>query len=71
MWLSAHLIACTKERLTVKEEIGDVAVWYQSQPKGFFQQTQYGQMVLLLDTTGAFQSNSKKKASFTAIKQIN
>jgi len=69
MWLAAHLIATTKERQPLEEWVGEVRVTFAQQPKGFMNQTMYGQMVLNLDTTGNFQGNELKKSRFFTIKQ--
>jgi hypothetical protein len=69
MWITAHIIATTKERQTTQEKIGDVSVNYQKNPLGFFESTTYGQFALALDTSGNLQTAAKKRAKITAIKQ--
>ena len=70
-WLTAHIIAIGKERQVASEKVGDIWLTYNKNPSGFFQSTTYGQMVLILDTSGKFQTSNKQKASIVAIKQIN
>jgi len=70
-WLTAHLIAITKERQPEKEKVGQIEALYHKNPDGIMEQTTYGQMVLFLDTSGKFQESEKKRTSFNAIKQIN
>lgn len=58
-WLTAHMIASTRERQAKKEEAGTAKIEYNGQFKGGLESTTYGQMVLLLDTTGAMANASK------------
>lgn len=69
-WMTAHLISIGKERQVQSEKVDDIWLTYTKNPSGFLQSTTYGQMVLMLDTTGNFQKTVMKKATFTAIKQI-
>jgi hypothetical protein len=62
-WLTAHLISITQERLTTEEKLGEATVKYAS---GGETQT-YWNMVLMLDTCGAFANLGKKAASIKAI----
>lgn len=70
-WLAAHMIASTKERMAKSEEAGGAKITYMGDSGFGLQSTTYGQMVLLLDTSGAFavQDMVKKKATWTSIKQ--
>lgn len=70
-WLTAHLMAISKERQPLEERVGDIWLVYQESPSGFLQSTTYGQMVLFLDTSGAFQKTAMKKATIRAIKQTD
>lgn len=70
-WLTAHLIAISKERQPLEERAGDIWLVYQEAPAGFLQASTYGQMVLFLDTSGAFQRTAMKRAWIKAIKQVN
>jgi hypothetical protein len=66
-WLTCHMIASTRERQAKKEEAGGAKVEYTGFWKLGLQSTSYGQMVLVLDTSGAFASLGGKSASITAI----
>lgn len=68
-FLTAHIIAIGKERQTKEERVGDVWIKFNENKGDSLQSTTYGQMVLLLDTTGSFQSANKMKASIKAIPQ--
>lgn len=70
-WLTAHLIAISKERQPHEEKIGDIWVRFTENPQGWLSQTTYGQTVLFLDSSGQFQKTTMKKSSIRAIKQIN
>ncbi len=69
-YLTAHLIAIGPERQPQEEKVGDIWLTFQEKPKAFLESTTYGQMVLFLDSTGLMQVSTKKKITFTAIKQI-
>lgn len=66
-WLTAHMIAVTQERTTVKEQVGEARVEYAAVFGEGLKASPYGQMVQTLDTTGAFASLGKKVASIKAI----
>jgi hypothetical protein len=67
-WLTAHLIAVTKERRPVEEEIGnDTAVKFANVFGPGLQSTEYGQMTSQLDPTGTLAAYGKKKIDITAI----
>lgn len=71
-WLTAHLIAMSKERQPLSEKVGDIWLSFEKRSgNGFLEMTTFGQMVLFLDPTGSFQKSSMKKAAITAIKQDN
>jgi hypothetical protein len=54
-WLSAHMIALTRERQAIKEEAGTAKITYSDIfKKGGMSSTTYGQMCIVLDTTGVF-----------------
>ncbi len=69
-WLTAHIIAIGKERQPQEEKVGDIWLKFQVNPKEFLESTDYGQMVLFLDSTGLMQVSTKSKITFTTIKQI-
>jgi len=70
-YLTAHLIAIGKERQALDEKIGDVQVKFQGQFTQGLKLTTYGQMVLTLDTTGAFANEGKRRVTIKAIGQVN
>lgn len=53
-WLTAHMIASTRERLAKKEGAGGAFIEYAGTWGEGLKLTSYGQMVLLLDGSGAF-----------------
>lgn len=67
-YLTAHLIAISRERQAKDEKVGDVSVKYAGDFGKFLEQTSFGQQVLSLDPTGKMRAASKRKAS---IKSIN
>jgi len=70
-WLTAHLIAMGKERETQEERVGDVWLKFQEKRGESLRSTNFGQMVLMLDSSGKFQQATKQKTRIRAIKQIN
>ena len=66
-WLSAHMIAISKDRQVIKAEAGGAGVTYTGAYGLGLKSTSYGQMVLTLDTTGAFAALGVKSASLKAI----
>lgn len=68
-WLTAHMIAGTRERIGKEEGAGDAYIKYQGVFEGGLKSTSYGQMVITLDTTGAFaaQGGGKLKANITVL----
>jgi len=71
-WLSAHMIANTKNRMTVKEKLGEASVEYIVGKYGSgLSSTPYGQTVLLLDTSGLLGASGKRSASITAIRSFD
>jgi len=70
-WLTAHLIATGKERQPQQEKIGDIWLVYNKNPDGFLKSTDFGQMVLFLDTSGKMGQAELKKARIKAIKQTD
>jgi len=70
-WFTAHMIATTKERVTVKEEAGSAKVEYVNQYAQGLKSTAYGQMCISLDTTGLLAQEGKKKISIQAITTLD
>lgn len=67
-WLSAHLIASTRERQGQTEKVGDASITYQGKTGAGLDSTLYGQNVKMLDSTGKLaQKLGKKSATITAI----
>ena len=68
-FLTAHLIAITSgnDRVTTAEKLGEAEVKYAGKYGEGLKSTQYGQMVLALDTCGAFANLGKKSATMRAI----
>lgn len=66
-WLTAHMIACTRERMAAKEGAGGAFIEYTGQYGDSLSSTPYGQMVMTLDTTGAMASLGGKAATVFSI----
>lgn len=69
-WLTAHMVAAGPQRSTStkEEKVGDAAVTYTGRFGSFLESTTYGQMVLILDTTGKMSRYiGKSGASIYAI----
>ena len=67
-WLTAHLIASTRERQTISEKAGQAEAQYTGKLGMGLDLTTYGQMVKLLDTTGILSNQiGKRKASMYAV----
>lgn len=68
-WLSAHIIAIGKERQALSERVNDIWITYQGKFGEGLKTTTYGQMVLMLDSTGNFARAMKMKVQIDAIPQ--
>lgn len=66
-WLSAHLIAMTRERMGETEKVGEASIKYIGKFGMKWESTPYGQMVLVLDTSGAFAKQGKQAISINAV----
>lgn len=68
-WLTAHLLASTRERMATKEEAKDVGVTYTGKYGMGLNSTAYGQTVLAMDATGkmAKYMSGARRASIYAI----
>lgn len=66
-WLTAHLIASTKERQAKKEEAGGAKIEYTGNYGAGLHSTSYGQMCMTMDTTGALASLMGKAVKIFAI----
>lgn len=69
-WLSAHMIACTVERVASKEGAGGAFIEYTGKYDQGLKSTSYGQMVATLDTSGVMAGLMGKSAKITAIKSF-
>lgn len=68
-WLTAHMIAIGKERQAKSERVSDIWITYQGKFGEGLKSTTYGQMVLMLDSTGNFARAMKMKVQIDAIPQ--
>lgn len=66
-YLTAHIIASTKERQGSEEEAGTAKIKYTGKFGEGLSSTTYGQTALLLDTCGQLQNLGKKVASIKAV----
>lgn len=70
-WLTAHMIAATRQRQLVSGEAGGAKAVYQGKTGMGLNSTLYGQQVTVLDSTGNFAALGGKKASMVAIASWN
>jgi hypothetical protein len=70
-WLSAHMMAISRERQAMEEGAGGAYIKYSGSYGEALKSTSYGQMVLALDTTGTFASLSGKSARIFAIESFD
>jgi hypothetical protein len=74
-WLAAHLVACSIERQTLKEKIGDTAVEFVGNQQGSgglgLALTSYGQTVMIIDTTGILANLGKRRGRIDTIEAID
>lgn len=66
-WLTAHLIASTRERQLKSGEASGAKAVYQGTTGKKLESTLYGQQVMLLDASGSFAALGGKSAKMTAI----
>lgn len=66
-WLTAHLIAVTRERQGQKEKIGDAEITYAGKFDMNLQSTTYGQVAAMLDSSGTLAQLGRRKISIKAI----
>lgn len=66
-WLTAHLVASTREPQVQGVKATDVTVQYQGLTGKGLESTHYGQGALALDTTGRLRNLGKRRAYLTAI----
>lgn len=67
-WLSAHMVASTREQQAKSENAGGAGITYQGETAMGLDATMYGQQVKMLDTTGTLaQKIGKARARITAV----
>ena len=64
-WVTAHLIAYTRERQSKKEEAGGAKIEYTGVFGSGLKGTSYGQMAIALDTSLTLEELSKGKKSIS------
>lgn len=70
-WLSAHLLACTRERQAKSENVKDASISYMGDSGKGLDATLYGQQVKLMDTSGVLaEVVGKKRATLYAIRSF-
>lgn len=67
MWLTAHMISVTRERMGAKEEAGGAKIEYTGTYGQSLKSSPYGQTVLILDTTGGMAGLGGMAATTFAI----
>jgi hypothetical protein len=70
-WLTAHMIASTIYKFTSEEKLGDASVKYTGKWGSKLESTPYGQMVLILDTTGKMANMGKMSAGIFAVPEFD
>ncbi len=70
-WMVAHMIASSRERMAKSEEAGGARITYTGQFYTGLNSTPYGQMVLVLDTTGTMAALGGKAVKLQAIKEFD
>lgn len=66
-WLTAHLIAITRERQASQEKLGDASITYAGVFGSHLNSTTYGQMAAMLDRCGVLASLGKRRMRIRAI----
>lgn len=69
-WLSAHLVAITRERQAKKEGAGGASIEYTGEWGSGLRSTSFGQMAMALDTTGTLAGLEGKSAGIYAIPTV-
>jgi hypothetical protein len=70
-WLTAHMLASTLSRTTSEEKLGDASLLYTGKWGMRLESTPYGQMCLILDTSGKIANAGKMGASIYAVKEFD
>ena len=66
-WFVAHMLASTVFRTASQEKVGDAEIKYTGVWGKELESTPYGQMCLILDTSGALKKVGKRPISIKAI----
>lgn len=66
-WLVAHMLSATVFKTTSEEKIGDASAKFTGKWGEGLSSTPYGQMVLMLDTTGKMANAGKRSATIFAV----
>ncbi len=66
-WLTAHFIACSRERQPQSAEAGPASITFQGETGFGLDATLYGQQVKVLDYTGRLASLGLRKAAMRAV----
>jgi hypothetical protein len=69
-WLTAHMIASTLSRTTSDEKLGDASVKFTGTWGKRLESTPYGQMCLVLDTSGKMANAGKMGATIYAVEEF-
>jgi hypothetical protein len=70
-WLTAHMVASSLFKTATVEKVGDAEIRYSGIFGKGLESTPYGQMVLVLDTTGKMANSGKRSASIYAVKSFD
>jgi len=70
-YVAAHLLASLRERMAQKEGAGGAEITYMGISGKGFDSTPYGQMALVIDTTGILRTLEGKRLISKAIKTPN
>ena len=67
VWLTAHYIAVTRQRVSTKEAAGGASIEYAGVYGAALESTPWGQTAMALDTTGSLKAASGKKGNIQLI----
>jgi hypothetical protein len=70
-WLTAHMISISWERQATDEKLGEASIKYAGVFGEGLKSTTYGQMVLMMDTSGLMRNAGKRSASIKAIESFD
>jgi len=69
-WMTAHMITATIRRTTSDEKLGEASVKYTGKWGEGLKSTPYGQMCIILDTSGLMAKTGKMSATITAVESF-